>query len=177
MFTVCSCNLPSKRKQKNKQTNKSQWKLLCVMVCHTVNPFVQQLHLQMLHAMSHWTGSRPLPSDTLSILDPHPESSQIACRCPVCGSAGLATSRAPTVHGWGRCWVGPTQSPECRFGWELKLVSPPTPSQPEPALLICPGEGRGQFYLWQLARGRTGSLELSCFTFRRVVLSGSRAVI
>jgi hypothetical protein len=46
----------------------------------------------------HWSGSRPLVSTTLSILDPHQDSSRISCCCPVSwrsssfGSAGPAPS-------------------------------------------------------------------------------------
>jgi hypothetical protein len=34
-------------------------------------------YMQMFIAMSHWSGSRPLASVTLSILDPHQGSSHI----------------------------------------------------------------------------------------------------
>lgn len=40
-------------------------------------PLSTHLHLQMFIAMSHWSGSRPLASVTLSILDPHQGSSHI----------------------------------------------------------------------------------------------------
>jgi hypothetical protein len=42
----------------------------------------KQLCLQMVTAMSHRSGSRPLASATLSILDAHWNSSQISCCCP-----------------------------------------------------------------------------------------------
>lgn len=48
------------------------------VVCHLVYPFVH-LYLQMLTAVNHWSGSRPLASATLSILDPHLHSSAILC--------------------------------------------------------------------------------------------------
>lgn len=46
-----------------------------VAVCCSVCPLVyfffpQQLYLQMLIAVKHWSGSQPVASNTLSILDP-----------------------------------------------------------------------------------------------------------
>ena len=83
-------------------------------MCHRVYTLLpKQLYLQMFIAMSHWSGSRPLDSATLSILDPHQDSSWISCCCPVpwrsCsfGSIVPTLSHAPTVHRWGRCWAVP----------------------------------------------------------------------
>ena len=46
------------------QSSLSLWKLWYAMVCHsvcsTVYPFAQTAFLQMLIAVSHWSGSRPL---------------------------------------------------------------------------------------------------------------------
>lgn len=91
---------PKGNKQKKKiNKNKSQWKLLCVMLCHIVKILLsKQLHLQMFAAMSHWTGLRPLASDTLSILDPHPESSRIACYCPMCEDAAAVVLQDWPLH-------------------------------------------------------------------------------
>lgn len=68
--------------------------------------------------MSHWSSSRPLASDILSILDPHGNSSWISCCCPVwwryCsfGFVGLPPSYTPAVHRCFRCLGRQTQSPE-----------------------------------------------------------------
>ena len=60
------------------------------------------LYLQMLIAMGHWCGWRPLASATLSILDPHWDSSGISwCHHVSWRSAGPALSWTPTVHRWG----------------------------------------------------------------------------
>ena len=84
-------------------------------VCHGVShntPFCPNTFLQMFIAVSHLSGSRPLASATLSILNPHWDSSQISCCCPVSqrscsfGSVGLAPSPALADGRWGRCWGG-----------------------------------------------------------------------
>jgi hypothetical protein len=74
---------------------------------------------------------KPLTSATLSVLDPHRDSSLISCYCPVswrfCSfeSEELALSCTPTDNRWGKCWGGPTQCP--RSGdWEVvDLISLP----------------------------------------------------
>ena len=84
----------------------TQSTLLSILLC-----------LQMFIAMSHWSGLRPLASATLSILDPHQNSSWISCCCPVSwrscsfGSTGPSPSCAPGFHQWDRCRSGPRQSP------------------------------------------------------------------
>jgi hypothetical protein len=80
---------------------------------------------EMFVGMSYWSGSRPLASATLSVLDPHWESSQISCCCLVSwrscsfNSSGTAPSQAPDVHRWDRYWSGPTLSPGSGPGWKL----------------------------------------------------------
>ena len=68
-------------------------------------PFTQ-FFLQMLMAVSHWSGSRPLASITLLlILVTHWGSSQISCCCPVSwrscsvGSGGRTLSHAQNFIG------------------------------------------------------------------------------
>jgi hypothetical protein len=46
-------------------------------------PLSTHLHLWMLTAVSHWSGSRALAPVTLSALDPHGDSSKLSCCCPV----------------------------------------------------------------------------------------------
>lgn len=93
--------------------------------------------------MSHWSGSRPPASVTLSILDPHRDSSRISCCCPVSRrsysfrSAGLTLSQAPAGHRWGRCWGGPAQSPGSGPGWP-ELVTLPAILHPALPLLVHP---------------------------------------
>lgn len=72
----------------------------------------KHLYLQMFTEVSHWSGSRPLNSTTLSILDPHQDSSQVRCpvvalshRDPQLWSTGPDPSHVPAGHRWS----GPTQ--------------------------------------------------------------------
>lgn len=95
----------------------------------------KQLFLPVFISMTHWFDLRPLASATLSILDPHGDSSWISCCFPVSwrscsfGSSEPAPSQAPAVHRWGTQWGGPTQSPES--GTELaELVCPPALPNP-----------------------------------------------
>ena len=88
---LCPCKLQTKRK-----TSYSG--------CYTVSRYVvhytllSTLYLQILISLSHWSVSRPLASVTLSILDPHLDSSWISCCCPMYwkyysfGSVGLSLS-------------------------------------------------------------------------------------
>ena len=71
-----------RKTNKIKQTieNISSCKLQCVTLYTTIYP---SIHTSSLIATSHWSGSRPLASATPSILDPHQDSSQISCCCPV----------------------------------------------------------------------------------------------
>lgn len=81
-------------------------------LCHSSIPLAQRAFT----ALSHWSGSEPLPSATPSILDPHQDFSQMSCCCPeswrYCsyGSTELASSHDPAAHRRGRCWGGPTKA-------------------------------------------------------------------
>jgi hypothetical protein len=77
-LAVYPCNLSPQREKKI-----SSQKQQTVTVCPMVHPLSTHLYLQMLTVMSHWSGSRPLASATLSILNHHCSISQISCRCPV----------------------------------------------------------------------------------------------
>ena len=76
--------------------------------------------------MGHWPDSRSLASATLSMLDPHWESSWLSillllpCIMEILQlwSPGLAPSSAPAGHKWG----GPTQSPGPGSGRELSWL-------------------------------------------------------
>ena len=77
----CTCffhpsNFSSNREKKKKI---SLWKL-CVQQ-HT--PLSTLLCLQMFIVMSHWSGTRPLASAMLSVLEPQWDSSWIFYCCPV----------------------------------------------------------------------------------------------
>jgi hypothetical protein len=112
-----------------KQTNKQKHLTGGVVVCHGMSQFTLSsiyLYLQMFSAMSHWSGPRPSASATPSTLDPHEDSCQTPCCCPVSkkscsfGSAGLIPLHAPAVYRWGGCWGAPTQSPrDLGLGWKL----------------------------------------------------------
>ena len=71
----------------------------------------------MFTAMTRWSGTRPLASATLSILQPYWDASHVSFGCPVSWrshsfeSEGLAPSWTPAVYRWGRYWGAPTQSP------------------------------------------------------------------
>jgi hypothetical protein len=70
----------------NPQTNHKNillWKLQCVRVCLTVFSFVHTSLLPIFIEMSHGSGSRPVASATLSIMDPQRNFSQTFCCCPV----------------------------------------------------------------------------------------------
>ena len=66
-------------------------------------PLSTHLHLQTFIEVSYWSGSRSLASVTPSILDPHWDSSQLSCCCPLSwrscsfGTVGLALSWVPTL--------------------------------------------------------------------------------
>jgi hypothetical protein len=60
-----------KLKKQTKQSKNLTTKTACVMVCHTVYLLTKWLQSQMLTAVGHWSGSRPLASATPSTLDPH----------------------------------------------------------------------------------------------------------
>ena len=51
------------------------------VVCPTVSPLSTHLYLEMFVVVSLWSGLRLLASASLSILDPHQDSSQISCCC------------------------------------------------------------------------------------------------
>jgi hypothetical protein len=121
-LSLCTHPLPLQHHLKKKKY------LVEAAVCHSechVYLLSTFLCLHMFIAMSHWSGSRPLASATLSILAPHQDSSLIS-RCFLVSwrscsfeSAGLAPSWTPAVHQWGRCWDGQTQSPGSGPGWYL----------------------------------------------------------
>ena len=95
-----------------------------------------------LFARIYWSSMRPLASATLSILEPHWDSSQISCCCSVSwrlcsfgwvgpiGSVGALCAPQQLVHQWGRCGSGPIQSPgsgpERYFSWSAYLSCPQT---------------------------------------------------
>lgn len=63
--------------------------------------------MRVFIAKSHWSGSRPLVSATLSMLGLYWDSSWLSCCCPVLwkfysfGSAGPVPSRTPADAPWG----------------------------------------------------------------------------
>ena len=117
--------------------------------------------LANVHCNGHWSGLRPLASATLSILDPHQDSSWISCCCPVSWRScsfryvGLGLFMHPVVLGWGRCWVGQLIALDLGLGG-VELVSLPallhsTTRVSSPALL------QVAHPVLQLARGRVSS--------------------
>lgn len=72
----------------------------------------KSLFLQMIFAVNHWSGFRPLASAALSVLDSHKDSSQISYHYPRAqrscsfGSAGPTPSYSPAIQRWGRCLQG-----------------------------------------------------------------------
>lgn len=71
---ICPCNLPTKKKQTKKQTNKQSilpWR------CSVSQYFAQTSLLTNVHCNESWSGLGPLASATLTILNPHPDSSWI----------------------------------------------------------------------------------------------------
>ena len=109
---TCPLPLPPHRGKKNL--------IVETLVCHSVSysiPLLFTLCLQIIIAMTHQSGTRPLASATLSILDPHWGSSQLSCCCPVSwrsfsfGCVGPCPLCTPAVHPRVRCWGGPIQSP------------------------------------------------------------------
>lgn len=85
-------------------------KVLEAVVCHTVSSFV---HTSLL-VMSHWSGLRHLAFATLSMLDPHWDSSRISCWCPM---SGLALSHAAIVIDEVDAGGGPTQF----WAWVVRI--------------------------------------------------------
>jgi hypothetical protein len=110
------------------QTKRRKHLMLEAVVCHCVPlyiPLSTYLYLQMFIALSPWSGWRSLASVTLSILDPHQDSSRLSfcwsvpLRFCSLGSAGLALSSIPTILRWYRFWSGLTQSSGSGPGWQL----------------------------------------------------------
>lgn len=130
---------PKKIKSKNKRQQHKRKPSHCgyCHVSHCITQYIllsTYLYLHMFTAKNHWSGSRPLASATLSILDPHQHSSWMSCCCLVSSrswSFGSAPSCTPTVHRWDTCWDGPTHSPG-------SATSSPTPIAPRGALQQCP---------------------------------------
>ena len=94
--------LPLKRKKKSSCRS-------CVTVCPTIN---HTSLLENVHCTESLVWFQASGSSTLSILDPHRDSSQISCCCPVSqrscsfGSAGPTPSYSPAIQRWGRCLQG-----------------------------------------------------------------------
>lgn len=85
---------------------------LFVLPCVTryIHPFTQTAFLSNDHCSESLSGSRPLTSATLSVLDSHQNSSQIFCSCPISWRTCIFGSARPapsTVHRWGNCWGAP----------------------------------------------------------------------
>jgi hypothetical protein len=81
---------PRENKQTNKQTNKVlPWNLKCHhdTMCHRAHPLPKEFYWQVLIAVSYWSVFWPLASVTLSVLDPHSDSSWISCCCPLLWSS------------------------------------------------------------------------------------------
>ena len=153
------------------QRKKSYCRWCSVSQCLPQNALLTTpLCSQMAIAMTSWSGMRPLVSATLSILDPHWDSSWISCCCPVSwrscsfGFESPATSCTPAVHWWSRCWSRPPQSHgsgiwagqstgSCTWGWlasnsATRASYPATQRRymvllPQGRLTAC--EGHGQF--------------------------------
>jgi hypothetical protein len=136
-----------KTKTQNTTTKPSLWSCslsqcvthsVSLTVCHSQCVTYHPTFLPVLTAVSHWSGSRTLASVPQSRLDPHRDSSQIACCCPVSwrscsfGSAELGPSHTLAAHRW----VGQLKALDLGLGGtELTSLS---------ALLCCPGEGWSQ---------------------------------
>lgn len=120
----CACNFPHKRKQKIKKspfpsyslsilanspktkTHKCcQWKLQCIMVCHTVDPFAQIAFLANI-CCQYWVLTRSsLRYPVVALYN----GDQLALI--------LQDKRTPAVHVWDGCWGRPTQNSESGPEW------------------------------------------------------------
>jgi hypothetical protein len=118
-------------------------------------PFV--LCFWMFIAVNPWFDLRPLAYAILLVREPHWDSSQISCCCPVSwsscsfASVGPAPSCSSAVHMWVRCWGRTVQSPGSgpqrylRWSASFPILMPLGPAhkqplQPGTALPHCPGE-------------------------------------
>lgn len=98
-------------------------------------------------AVSDWSGSRPLASATVSILDLYRDFCQISCCWPLawrsCSfeSAWSFPSHAPVHHRCGRCWHGSTKALFLDLGgrWIRQPANFSVPRPPELALQHCLG--------------------------------------
>lgn len=54
---------------------------VCYSVSHSILFFPHFFACK--YSLTHWSGTRPLTSATLSLLEPHWDSSQISCCCPM----------------------------------------------------------------------------------------------
>lgn len=92
--------LPPK-KEKNKNRGKKSISMEAV-VCHVFNTqyilLSKQLYLQMIIAINLWFRLRTLVSATVSILDPHQNSSRLSCYCPVSWKSCSFGSAEPALH-------------------------------------------------------------------------------
>ena len=107
----------------------------CLMIVHTWNydtvyysvsqsmPSVHTSSLANVPYYESFIWLRFLASVMTSILDPHQDSSQLSCCCPVSwrscsfGTEGPASSHVPPVCRWCRFWGGPTQHPGSGPEW------------------------------------------------------------
>jgi hypothetical protein len=91
ILNPCPCNLSYKRKKKRNPTVEA---VVCHLSSHNIHPqytLVPTLvYLQMLITMNSLSGSRPLASFILSVLDSHQDSSVVAMLWKICsfGSTG-----------------------------------------------------------------------------------------
>ena len=106
-------------------------------VCCTVYPFAVTALPIRCHEVSVWFKAS-LAAATLSILAKTPlDILLLLCvwRSFSLGSVRLALSCTPAIHRWGRCWHGPTQTPESGPGWRLSW---------SPCQLSCFSQVRGK---------------------------------
>ena len=136
--------LPYQKKIKRNKIKHRRHLIVEAVLYHSVSQYTllpKRLSLEMLMAVSHWSGLRPLACATPSI--PHQDSPQSCCpmswRFYSFGSSGLVLSHILAFHRWGRFWVGPTQRPESgpglssilsetMSGLKLSVVLLPQPS-------------------------------------------------
>lgn len=125
-------------------------KNICVkaVVCQCVTKYTllsTYVYSQMFIAMKHWSGSRPLASATVSILDLYRDFCQISCCWPLawrsCSFASACSfpSHAPVHHRCGRCWRGSTKALflDLRGRWIRRPAKFSVAGPPELALQHC----------------------------------------
>lgn len=99
------------------------------VVCHVFNTqyilLSKQLYLQMIIAINLWFRLRTLVSATVSILDPHQNSSRLSCYCPVSWKfCSLDLQNRPFMHSSSSQirWILECASSEPKSGSGYKLV-------------------------------------------------------